>query len=210
MANRSELSKAQRCCRVTFNVGLIVAFLFFILIPAMNSYASSWSYAMPPTRWKMLLGFTDLFVAGFGIIYMITAIIVFLRFCHKRRICRMDNCAFYIFTVGVFVLSGIGIEYIERAQETHRNDFSASCAQLALKSGIAEDSFLAEADLVYDNANNLLCSARCPCALRGEVRNLEADNQLRILKYFKDRDGPTSVPKCDSYLDKVYGGDEDK
>ena len=109
--SNSQLTKAQRCFRVIFNLGLLFAFLFFILIPALNSWASAWNYAMPPSSWKLLLGFTDFFAAGFGLIYLLSSITVFVRFCHKRRLCRMDNCAFYIFTVGIFILSGLGIEY---------------------------------------------------------------------------------------------------
>ena len=115
MAGRSQLSKADRCCRVTFNIGLLAAFIFFMLIPALNSYASTWNYAMPPATWKLVMGFTDFFAAGFGIIYLIGAITVMVRFCHKRRLCRMDNCAFYIFTVGVFILAGIGVEFTDVA-----------------------------------------------------------------------------------------------
>ena len=109
--NNSELSKAGRCFRVVYNLGLLIAFIFFIMIPVLNSWASTWSYAMPPSSWKLLLGFTDVFVAGFALIYLLASITVFVRFCHNRRLCRMDNCQFYIFTVGLFVLSGMGVEY---------------------------------------------------------------------------------------------------
>ena len=161
---------------------------------------------MPPSSWKLLLGFTDFFAAGFGLIYLLSSITVFVRFCHKRRLCRMDNCAFYIFTVGIFILSGLGIEYTQKAAESHEADFDASCPQLLLNDGISPDSFLAEANTVYNKANDLLCSSECPCALRGEVN----DENRRQLRVFKDANGPTSVPKCTTFEQSVYGNDDDK
>lgn len=81
-----------------------------------------------------------------------------------------------------------------------------------LDEGIPSDSFLAEANTVYKKANDLLCSAECPCALRGDVtdgRQL-TQHDSRHLKLVKDAKGPTSVPKCVTFESRVYGSDEDK
>ena len=111
----SEKSKAQRCCRLVFNVGLLLAFIFFILIPVMQSYAASWNYVMKPSSWSLLKAFTDFFIICFSLIYFIASLTILFRFYAKRRLCRMDNCSFYLFTVGVFALSLIGNKYINKA-----------------------------------------------------------------------------------------------
>ena len=213
----SEKSKALRCCRLTFNVSLMLAFIFFILIPVLQSYAASWNYTMNPSSWTLLQAFTDFFIIGFAIIYFVASLTILIRFYWKRRLCRMDNCSFYIFTLGVFALSLIGSQYIDKAAIAHTEDFQPSCAELALKESISPNSFLAEVNTIYKSASDLMCSQSCPCALRGGVddgRVLQTEKKLqsqrRQLKTFKDANGPTSVPKCDKYTQRVFGNDDDK
>ena len=113
----SEKSKATRCARVTVNVSLIVAFIFFILIPVMQSYSASSHFIMNPSAWNLVKGFTDFFIVGFAFIYLMTSLIVLFRFYFKRRLCRMDNCSFYIFTIGIFALSMVGNKYINEKSD---------------------------------------------------------------------------------------------
>ena len=113
----------------------------------------------------------------------------------------------------------VGISYIDKANEYHKQDFSYTCAQLSLDDDIPSDSFLKEVNHIYRNASTLLCNQDCPCGLRdgvGGIRLLsEFDdytdgNYLRQLRVFKDENGPTSVDQCPAYIDKVMQGDEDK
>jgi len=146
----------------------------------------------------------------FVIFYSGVSLAIFCRFHQKRRLCRTDNCSFYISTAGVFVLAMVGISYIEKANEYHTEDFKFTCAQLSLDEDVPDDSFLKEVNHIYHNASNLLCSASCPCGLRDGLdgRMLsEFDNHgddeldhLRQLRVFKEAEGATSVDKCGHYL----------
>ena len=88
---------------------------------------------------------------------------------------------------------------------------------------MAKDSFIAEMNQVYRNAEDLLCSSDCPCGLRLSVTDLnpgpvmppdggweDGDGPLRMLRFETADDGPTKVSNCPNYLEKVFGGDEDK
>ena len=83
---------------------------------------------MEPEFWSLLMGFCDFLIAAFAILYLIASIIILFRYYQKRRLCRVDNCSFYIFSLGFFVLSLLGLKYTNKSQEEHQNDFSVSCA----------------------------------------------------------------------------------
>ena len=80
-------------------------------------------------------------IAVFALLYLISSIIILFRYYQKRRLCRVDNCSFYIFSLGFFILSLFGIKYTQKSLAEHRNDFGVSCAQLALNKNISPDSF---------------------------------------------------------------------
>ena len=111
-----EAQKAQSCCqkfvRITYMVMLVLAFVTFICIPGLHSYASSTHYIMSPHSWKMLKAATESLVSIFCIFYFAVAVVVFCKFCQSRRLCRMDNCAFYIFTIGLLTMSLLGYDYV--------------------------------------------------------------------------------------------------
>jgi len=107
-----ELSKADRCCRLALNISMLCAFIFFLMAPVLHTYSSSKYFALPPSTWKLISYFTDFFIAVFAAIFVAASITILTRFYVTRRLCRVDNCSYYIFTVGIFVLSLIGLEYI--------------------------------------------------------------------------------------------------
>lgn len=107
---------------------MVAALVFFVMIPVLHMYAANLNFAMPPSSWKLLSYFSDFFLGAFAIIYLIASITICGRFYVKRRLCRMDNCTFYIFTVGIFILSLLGLDYIHEASIRHTEDFASSCA----------------------------------------------------------------------------------
>ena len=184
-------SACQKCRRVCFNIALLLSFIFFITIPILHSYASSFNFLMQPAKWALILGFCDFFIASFSILYLCASLTIFVRFYQSNRLCRMDNCSFYIFTVGVFALGIVGQNYIEQSMAAHNTDFNYTCAELELKDSIvAEDSFLNEMNLIYKSARSVMCGAKCPCGMRLETKPLGI---------VIDDDGPTSVERCSNY-----------
>ena len=118
--------------RVCFNIGLLLCFIFFIIIPVLHSYATSLNFMMQPAKWGLLLGFLDFCIASFAILYLCASLTIFVRYYQKRRLCRMDNCSFYIFTAGIFILGLVGHNYIEKSMAMHNSDFNYTCAELEL------------------------------------------------------------------------------
>ena len=163
---RKKEGACHKCQRISFNITLTVCFCFYIVIPGVHSYANSWNFVMEPEFWTLLMGFCDFLIAAFAILYFIASIIILFRYYQKRRLCRVDNCSFYIFSLGFFVLSLLGLKYTQKSLDEHQDDFNVSCAQLALGKNISPDSFFREVHQVYKNAAGLLCSAECPCGLR--------------------------------------------
>ena len=98
----------HKCQRICFNIGLLLSFIFFIIIPILHSYATSYNYLMQPAKWALIQGFCDFFIASFAILYLFASLTIFVRYYQKRRLCRMDNCSFYIFTAGIFALGLVG------------------------------------------------------------------------------------------------------
>lgn len=169
--------------------------------------------------WDLVQGFGQFFLVIFAFFYFGASLTILCRFYSTRRLCRVDNCSFYITSIGIFTLAMVGISYIDKANEYHKQDFSYTCAQLSLDDDIPSDSFLKEVNHIYRNASSLLCNQDCPCGLRdgvGGIRLLsEFDdytdgNYLRQLRVFKDDNGATSVDQCPAYIDKVMQGDDDK
>jgi len=102
----------SKCQRVCFNISLLLSFIFFIIIPMIHSYALSFNFLMQPAKWALLMGFSDFFICSFAILYLFSSLTIFIRFYKNRRLCRLDNCSFYIFTVGVHVLAYLGKSYV--------------------------------------------------------------------------------------------------
>ena len=144
---KKEKENGQGCCakcsRVCFNITLLISFIFFMLIVLMYSQARNWHFAMQPDRWSLLEGLCEFFIVAFGILYFWASMTIFVRFYQKRRLCRMDNCSFYIFTVGILALSLLGLKYVNQSVLEQELDFSQDCAQLKLTDAL-HDSFLAE------------------------------------------------------------------
>ena len=80
----------------------------------------------------------------------------------------MGNCFFYLITVVIFVMSLVGMNYIDNENQYFIEDFKYTCPQLALVEDIPQDSFIQEVNYIYHNASALLCSSTCPCGLRGD------------------------------------------
>lgn len=173
------------------------------MIPVIHSYASSFNFLMQPAKWSLIMGFCDFFVASFAILYLFCSLSILVRYSKYRRLCRLDNCSFYIFTLGVHVLAYIGYGYIEGSMEWLNEEFGHTCAQLELQdSAIPEDSFINEMNHVYKSARSVMCGAKCPCGM-----HLDTKPTGIVL----DNDGPTSVDRCtDYYMSDVFGGDEEK
>ena len=125
-------SSCHKCQRICFNVALLMSFIFFIIIPILHSYTSSFNFLMQPAKWALIQGFVDFFIASFAILYFIASLTIFVRFYRKNRLCRLDNCSFYIFTAGIFALGLVGKNYIEESLKAHNEDFNYTCAELEL------------------------------------------------------------------------------
>jgi len=232
MGDKKSEGLCAKCSRLCFNMTLLIAFIFFIMIPVLHSYTSGWNFLVTPGSWDLVKGFCNFFAVMFTILYLTAGLVILKRWYQSRRLCRLDNCSFYILTLGIFVLGLVGQDYIEKAKMSQAEDFSYTCAELALADGVAPNSFLAEINQVYRNADALLCSDECPCGLRGSLASMgigpvmppdggwpvdnndplpdDDDDLPRMLRYNIEDNGPTSVRKCPTYLDRVYGGDEDK
>jgi hypothetical protein len=184
---KKEEGMCTKCMRLSFNIGLLTGFLTFMGLPILHSYIATWNFLIQPSQWSLLKGVGNCFIGLFAVLYLSASLIILWRFYQKRRLCRMDNCSFYIFTVGILVLATVGQDYIHKAKLAHRDDFSYSCAQLALADYATPDSsFLADMNQVYKNANDLLCTADCPCGLRPFMRD---DSWMK--------DKPTEVTPAD-------------
>lgn len=189
------------------------------MIIVLHSYSSKWNYLVNPGSWDILQGFSNFFTAMFAIFYLAASLVILRRYCTTKRLCRLDNCSFYILTTGIFVLGLVGRDYVHLAAETHKDDFSYSCAELALGDSLPVNSLLAEINQVYHNAEALLCTLECPCGFRGGLTDFNGgvepavpadDGDRRSLRFVTDPAGPTTVRKCATYKDRVYAGDEDK
>ena len=158
---------------------------------------------MQPAKWTLIQGFCDFFIASFAILYLIASLTIFVRYYRKNRLCRLDNCSFYIFTAGVFALGLVGKNYIEQSLKAHTTDFNYTCTELELQDTVVnEDSFLNEINEIYKSARSVMCGAKCPCGMLLETKPSGI---------VTDKDGPTSVDHCDAYyMTDVFGGDEDK
>lgn len=204
----------SRCTRICFNATLVFAFIFFVMIIVLHSYTSNWNYLLNKGTQEIVEGFSNFFIVMFAIFYFVVSLVILRRYCSTKRLCRLDNCSFYILTTGIFVLGIVGRDYVNLAAEAHNDDFKYSCAELALADGVPKNSLLAEINQVYHNAESLLCTAECPCAYRSggtwyptDQANAGGDRMLALVT---DPVGPTNVRKCATYNDRVYSGDEDK
>ena len=158
---------------------LIAAFICFIIVIVLHSYASEWNFFLNPGTWEILAGFSNFFAAMFAIFYLAASLVILRRYCTTKRLCRLDNCSFYLLTTGIFVLGLMGRDYVDIAAYTLKQDFKYSCAELALSDGIPKNSLLAEVNQVYHNAEELLCSNECPCGYRGAVPDSLNDGDLK-------------------------------
>lgn len=208
-----------KCSRLCFNTTLLFAFLFFVMIIVLHSYASEWNYLVNPGSWDILQGFSNFFAAMFAIFYLAASLVILRRYCTTKRLCRLDNCSFYILTTGIFVLGLVGRDFVNRAYDAHAEDFKYACAELALADKLPQNSLLAEINQVYHNAEGLLCTTECPCAFRGGLNDFDTGlgpaipsdgGNRRSLRFVTDPVGPTTVRKCATYKDRVFAGDEDK
>ena len=91
-------------------------------------------------------GFAEFFIATFSMLYILSCCIVATNFYMKRRLCKLQNCTFYIFSLGILIMGIMGLRYTDEALTAHLEDFSYSCSQLAIEDGVPSDSFLAQAN----------------------------------------------------------------
>ena len=207
MATSTEkVGCCTRCSRICFNTALLTSFVFFLMIIVLHAYARNYSFFVKPHSWNLVTGFADFFISAFALMYFAAGLTILYRFYKKQRLCRTDNCSFYIFSVGILVLSLVGRNYINEDAQAHEADFSLSCAELALDERVPQDSFIREANVIYGNADKLLCSNDCPCDLREDA----VSGAITSARIHKDPAGAKTVRLCATYEANIYGGDEDK